>query len=236
MRIHMISALTALALALPATGQDSTTPTDELDEVVTTGQIQGGDKAMSAFLAGDYVTAEIEFEKNFWEIGHARGAMEQAVREATTTISQASAIPTVGAQGAGPSIEPVAPLVNVPNLRRGGTNTDNVLYSGNDRGFQLYMAGISEIQLGKIDEAEESFERAVKINSRLHDAQMRLALIRLQKGDFDYADKAYTKLRKAKLKCKPCKRKDELEEAESTLKRILHEYRTYMKENDRSRR
>jgi len=50
-------------ISAPALAKDTPSSSETIDEIIVTGTLQR-DTAMAAYLAGDYVTAEIEFERN----------------------------------------------------------------------------------------------------------------------------------------------------------------------------
>lgn len=213
-----------LAATLSVAAQ--TPESEPFDEIIVEGQIQGGDDAMSAFLAGDYETAEIEFEKNYDRIRFGRGRLENSLHSLSSQArsNQASGLGEVGSNGQGAAVQTPDSAIR-SSIIGTGSNTDSELYSGDDLGFQLYMAGLSELQLGKLDEAEDSFERALKRNGRLYDARMRLALLRLQNGDTEYARDQYAVIAKAKSRCgKHCRRLEEITIAEETLGELLKLY------------
>ena len=216
----------ALSIALAASPALAQTNTVE-DEVISRGVKRGGDPAMDAFFRGDFETAEIEFEKNFRIIKRGRTAIEQAGLTAQTGILNeiGSQTVTAGSQSAGGEIQGGNDLSGfAPNSISGNRTSDdpNVVMSGRDPGFQLYMAGLSELQQGKVEEAEKSFRRAMVLNKRLYDGRMRLALIRLGQGDRKYAEKQLKTLERQAESCKGyCDREEELMEARNTLRDLL---------------
>jgi len=200
---------------------ESALPDDENIEVI---QIEANvnDSAMRAFRSGDFELAQIEFRKN------ARCALRQENSEKAFISGLQNTFATQGAQG----------VVNsAPNTtgNRGASNSSSSLSSGtggnaanqsdnmayktrscNDRGYQLYMAGLSYIQLGQLDEAEWNFRKAAVQNKRLYDAHYRLALIFLLQGDSDAAADRLSSLKSLQIRCKDCDAKQEI------LARVQH--------------
>ena len=206
----------AAALSVPAVAQDSdpdtaiatlpsgpsTAPIE--DEIIVEGQRRGADAAMDAWLKGDYVTAEIEFEKNFsrLKVGerlrrtnveqNASDAIQGQIFDGANTGSGSSE----GGAAAGDNDTTFGAATLYTNQRfRPGDDDPNVISSGNDLGGQLYMAGLSEVKLGKYAEAKKSFERALFYNEYLFDARLRLGLLAVQDGDMKEAQKQLRKLR-----------------------------------------
>ena len=225
MLFRFVSVLVIGFLSEAAFAQTETSA--QIDEIIVEGQAAGGDPAMQAFLAGDYERAEIEFEKNYDTIRFGRGRLEQSVDDLRNQAltAQTNGLGEVGSGGQGASVQTPGSAIYGSALSSPSSDSET-LYSGDDLGFQLYMAGLSELKLGKIEEAEESFQRAIKRNGRLYDARMRLALIRLQQGDRDYAMKEYAVSAKAKTRCgSHCRRLEEITTAEKVLGEMISLYR-----------
>lgn len=190
------------------------TPTNELDEVVATGTIRGGDPAMSAFFNGDFETAEIEFEKNFRKIKRNEMVLKDSVAatRGNAALSDVRAgTPDVGGQGGAVSARGRT-QVNLSSLTLNVRKKGEGVLSGNDPGFQLYMAGLSQIQLKKYDAAKDSLRRAIVMNKRIYDAHMRLGVLYLRDGEIAKARKQYKKLEQADRRCKNiCDGKDDIQ-------------------------
>ena len=221
-----IRLLFTLAVALaPATALAQTNTVE--DEIIVQGTKRGGDPAMDAFFAGDFETAEIEFEKNFRIIKRERTDIERASEFADTRelADIGSTNVSAGGQGGGvvgggTDLSSVVPNSVAGNRPRDGD--PNVVYSGRDLGFQKYMAGLSELQQGKVVEAEKSFESAVALNKTLYDGRMRLGLIRLGTGDREGARKQLGILNRQANACgDSCERREELMESRALLERLL---------------
>ena len=211
MKTLLLSLLAATLVAPAAFAQDADpdAPAVIEDEVIVEGVRRGADDAMAAWLRGDYATAEIEFEKNFSRLKRfesiRRSAIEQNASDAIGGEINLGAGTGSGAsaQGADAGGEPAGTSLVYTNQRfKPGDDDPNLISSGNDLGGQLYMAGMSELQLGKYAEAKESFERALFFNETLHDARLRLGLLAVQEGDMKEANKQLAKLEKGLRGCK----------------------------------
>ena len=91
-----------------------------------------------------------------------------------------------------------------------------------DRGLQLYMAGLSQLQLNLSKEAENSFERAISLKNRLYDAHYRLALIKLLRQDKESAKTHFSKIKEILKVCDDCDVRDEILERIDYLKKALN--------------
>lgn len=208
----------SIAFYTPATAQSVV----EEDEIIIQGNKRRGpgDPAMNAFDAGDYATAEIEFEKNYKCARRAERSLEnaaQSARNGTTNNEIGNGAPEIGGGGsssAGSSTSASSSAV--------AENQDRKLKKRcEDKGFQLYMVGLSQLQLNKFAEAKVSFYRAVKFNKTLYDAHFRIGLLELRYGDIPKAEKQLTILQKKLKRCKKCEERPELEEAVMILSDAL---------------
>lgn len=199
--------LTASGYSLALAQEVSEQETYE-DVVVSRGQVQGTDPAMSAFLNGDYETAEIEFKKNYSNLIRQENLAFQALQQTqNNAISQQiiNGPPQPGGQG-GPSIGSVSPdgfdVRGLNQVAQREEESESRIGSGTDLGYQLYMTGLSQIQLKKYDEAKMSFMRALRRTKTLHDARFRLGLLELRDGNVAEARVQYNRLLKAQERCK----------------------------------
>jgi len=219
---------------LPVSAQTSPSVADE-DVVIAIGQkSQAGFNAMQAFNAGDYETAEIEFERHFDALKRSDRATRRAAQSSrnASLSSQLSAgagsIDTNGAGGGSTSQVTVNVSTNTSAsnaatqsgiLRKSSRKDRNVTYE--DFAFARYMTGLSQLQLGKFTEAKLSLRESVEHNYRNYDAQMRLGLLELREGEVLLARKRLIKLDKMRKACKSCKDKAEIKEATLTLAKAL---------------
>lgn len=200
--------LTLLSLGLILSTHTLAQEAEPMDEIISTGSIQT-DPAMSAWRAGDYATAEIEFDRNaFCALRAERNftSGKEAARDSSITANVAADAvgpPQVtGGQG-GVSITEAAPAptsqFNSSNFKKNKSATKRTC---EDRGFQLYMRGMSQLKLGKRAEAKESFSRAAAMRKNLYDAHFRLSLLEYQDGNIKEANKQFKKLKKLKSRYK----------------------------------
>jgi len=219
-------ALIGTIVSFPAVAQQATTSeepgTAEIpDEVIATARKQT-DPAMSAFLSGDYETAEIEFDKNAFcalrvERNFRSGlesARNDSIRSDVAGNSNVAPQPS-GGQGSGGGI--VVPSTVTP-VAVNNFNSSSFKKSESvnrrtceNRGFQIYMKGLSQLELGKVAEAKKTLSQATKIHRTLYDAHFKLSLLEYQEGNIEEAQRELKKLRKIASKCKRCVAKPEIE-------------------------
>ncbi len=220
LRIIGIS-LTALALnsafAASAYSQDSETSAAE-DEIIVRGStVWESHEGLDAFRNGDFEKAEIEFEKEFKSLKRARSATENAAIAADIGFDRAQDVGQASISGGGSGgpaggPPPEASAVNAPDLgvngsfssRRseGRTVFNDGKVTEQDFAFSKYMSGLSEVKLGKIDEAKSSFKTSLRYDKSNYDARMRLGLIYVLENDFDKAADQLESLEKLRSKCK----------------------------------
>ncbi len=228
---NIITMFTAILICVaslsitPVFAQDA----EPVDEIISRGSIQK-DPAMSAWNAGDYETAEIEFGKNAFCALRAERNFAAALESArdgsidaninsggSTTVT-----PSGGTNGSGLSgVQPPpssSTRLNSNNFKNKESKTKRTC---EDRGFQLYMMGVSQLKLGKRDEAKKTLIRAAKMRRSLYDVHFRLSLLEYQDGDIGKANKHYKILRKLEPKCKGCAAKDEIKAQVQYLKNLL---------------
>jgi hypothetical protein len=198
----------------PAYGEDI----DSIEEVITTGTIQT-DPAMSAWRSGDFETAEIEFrqnafcalriERNF--ISGVEGARDSTIRSDVGTDIDVPSQPSGGLGGAvvAPTSQPVIPKIQLNSSDFRDSDNEGTR-TCEDRGFQIYMMGMSQLKLGKRDEAKATLLRSTKLRKNLYDAHFRLSLLEYQDNNMKESNKHFKKLRKIGSKCKKCEAKKEI--------------------------
>lgn len=226
MRSFLISAIVALSLTGAAQAQESQSASNQPDdEVIAFGTKLGMDKGLSAFYAGDYETAEVEFEKSFRRIKRVEMLQEDGVRNAQqgAISSQLNfGLSEVSGQGGADS----ASQTNVSQVAA-DTASPGRTYFGErktrdeDKGYPLYMAGLSQIQLGKFDEAKASLERSIVFNKRIPDAHFRLGLLALQRQNADEAKAQLVDLALMMQKCGECDAAQEIGEKQTQLAQLI---------------
>lgn len=226
-KIALLGLFLIMVSSIPASAQQSEEP---IDEVISRGVKKATDPAMSAFLAGDFATAEIEFERNAFCALRATRNFRSGVESARDTTLRADVgtdtniaqQPTGGVGGVSinPSVPNVAPSASLRTSDFKKNESTNKR-SCSDRGFQLYMAGLSQIKLGKLANAKESFEKAIALRKTIHDAHFRLALLEYQDGNMKNANKQFKQLKRLQSKCKRCEFKEEIKNQVQYLSNIL---------------
>ncbi|MCA8902782.1 MAG: tetratricopeptide repeat protein [Hyphomonas sp.] len=194
---HPLCAILLFALSGPALAQSEPEVDGEkrLDtvEVREAHPIYGD--ALAAFNAGDYETAEAEFtlvyeyirrQINMRDIAFTQGRMSEDVGAGISDLDYSAFLLGVGADYARATRNP-----NVRQLDR------------DDMGVPLYMAGLSQIQLGKYAEAKKSFYSALAYRKDIPDIRFRIGLLELRDGDAAKAEKQVKALGKIIRKCTP---------------------------------
>jgi tetratricopeptide (TPR) repeat protein len=189
------------------------------DEVIANGtRVTGQHDGMDAFFNGDFETAEIEFEREFKGLRRFERARESAAEDAALSADRAQAQADAGtnvgssansrgggvpSQSAGSAAAANSGVTSNFSNRRGEGRmilTDGkVTYE--DFGFTRYMSGLSEIKLGKFDEAKVSLTQSLRYDESNFDARMRLGLLYLMDDDFEEAAKQLEKIDKQRRRC-----------------------------------
>ena len=203
-----------VSVPLPAVAQDEETvdPDTVTDTIIVTGGRRS--RGMSAFIAGDYATAEVEFAKNarcaLRRERNQVAALDQIQQNQATQAASAggAANGAGGQQGATAAPPPPQPGFQAPAQRQ-ETPRDDRLDCG-ERGFQVYMKGLSQLQLGKLDEAKASFRQAGNLDRTLYDAQYRLGLIAILEGNEAEARRRLRAVSSILRRCRRCEDRDEI--------------------------
>lgn len=209
---------------------DTLRETEVPDEVIATARKQT-DPAMSAFLAGDYETAEIEFDKNAFcalrvERNFRSGvesARDDSIRSTLAGNINTAPQPAGGPGGAvGVGIGAAPASVPINGINSSDFQKSNKRRTCEDRGFQVYMKGLSQLELGKTAEAKKTLSQATKIHRTLYDAHFKLSLLEYQDGNLDDAQKEFSKLKKIAARCKRCAAKPEIQGQVKYLDKLLN--------------
>jgi len=215
---------------------ESKNETDEyIDEIIVEGiRSWEGHDGMDAFRAGDFETAEIEFEQEFKSLRRRENAREAAAFSAEIGADRFQDInnAAVGGQsfgGPGGGGGTVSQLPGTPDLavdaRFSGKRAKgkNLLNDGvvnyEDFAFTKYMSGLSELQLGKYDQAKDSFKKSVSFYGKNYDARMRLGLLYVVQRDIDKAADQLEALDKLRIRCqkKSCEDYQDILDSSKTL-------------------
>jgi len=185
---------------------------------------------LKAFFDGDFEQAEIEFENEYKSLKRYERGRESAVQDAAlaTERTRMMAADRVIAGASSQDFTTVQPSVadsssSSPNIikKRGGGNTlltdGKVTYE--DFGFTRYMSALSEIKLGKFEEARDSLKTSLHYDETNFDARMRLGLLDIMDRDFEAAAKHLKKIDKQRRRCErqSCDDLDELRNAAVVL-------------------
>lgn len=214
----------------PVESQQNETVEDEV--IVHARRAWDGHKGMQAFWDGDYETAEFEFEKEFKRLKRRENGLYNMSQDTALGLERNAQISQAtqsfgGGSAATARIQSfrseAANMSSASNFRSSKIKGRNILNDGKDTsldfGFTKYMAGLSEIQLGKYKEAKSSFKTAIHFDKDNFDARMRLGLLYLTENDIDKAVKQLEKIEKIWVKCqkKKCADKTEIGDAALTL-------------------
>ena len=209
------------------TGMPAEADTRMLDTVEVTG-LQN-DPAMAAFRAGDYETAEVEFLENAMcalrlerslvaSFDGARIASDRADTFARSASSNSGANTRGAGAGASQDI-PVGVADTTSVAARSVENTSD--RTCDKRGRQLYFAGLSQVQLGKTQDALRNFERATAASKILYDAHYKIALIKLLEGDTRRAEAELAKIERILVRCRNCEARSEIIERRDHLTKAI---------------
>lgn len=186
---------------------------DEIERIIVSSQ--GLNPAMEAFNSGNYELAEIKFMENE-KCAHRKERNRQAFLEGVRE-SQISQEVSGGGVNTGSSmtdsnasrVEGNTPFSSSSKrASRQGLSKEDIRCS--NRSFQFYMAGMSQLQLGRTEDAENSFERAVALNQNEYDAHYRLALMKLLRDDSASAKEHMESIQDMLRRCYKCDVRDEI--------------------------
>ena len=158
-------------------------------------------------MRGDFATAEVEFKKNVRCIR--RNELQQDYAFDRASLPQAG----------------TADMPNIPNLPlRPDQIAERTCYS---KEWQLYMIGLSQIQLGRFAEAKKTLYSVMRMSKEdlLFDAHYRVGLLELLEGDIESANRRLDHLTKMQRKCQArgarCEVNADLEWATNYLTRAV---------------
>lgn len=222
----------SVALFVPiASAQDAEEGEATDERVLDTVEVRGvqNDAAMAAFQAGDYETAEVEFidnarcalrrERNLIASAeNARIGSDRAEVFANTATANTGAT-SGGTNEGGPSSTPTG-LADASRNSAQNTETRQDR-TCEKRGRQLYFAGLSQLQLGKTNEALRSFERATAASKILYDAHYKIGLIKLLTGDERAAKRELNKVEGILKRCRDCEARQEIVDRRDHLTKAL---------------
>ncbi len=204
----------------PAPAQATTQADGGADQEVVVRGFRG-DKAMYAFLTGDFVTAEAEFKNNYRCIRRlerlTESAFENAIADATqSSVRAAAGLATPNWSGNSPAF--------FNNPQRADEIAERTCHSPQ---WQLYMIGLAQIQLGRLPEAKKSLKRVIHESKEilLFDAHFRVGLLELMDGDVDRAQRRLKDLYSLQRSCErrgaKCEVHADIEDAADFLARAV---------------
>ncbi len=219
--VFVLSCATALILPSSLVAQEAAQETtSEEDRVLDTVRVEGAqnDAAMAAFRAGDFATAEVEFLDNAMCALRRERNLSASIDTARTDAARAETFSNSAGTSSGASDQGAsagAPQGATTNItassgvaaRNIDTKRDRTC---EERGRQLYMAGMSQIQLGKTNEALRNLEKATVASKVLYDAHYKIGLIKLLKGDSKTAKSELAKMEGILKRCRDCNDRPEI--------------------------
>ena len=212
-----LSLLVSTSINAQETEQSNTQePTaDDIEELVVLGTSQN-DVAMSAFRSGDFETAKEGFIQNArcalkreraldslitnQSIGVERASISQTAQTGTTSGGSGGA----GGPSGGTFVQGANPGTGGGSYQGSAQKKAEEVqeYSCENRGFQHYMLGLSQIQLGETEEALKNFKKATNLSRTLYDAHYRIGLISLLNNDIKESQRQLKKVEAIQNKCK----------------------------------
>lgn len=186
------------AIAQSDTGAEAAPAAQPDETIVVTGR---RDRALDAFLRGDFVTAEEEFRNNLRCIQRVDRQREASIEQAVSDSITASMLASVGAGG-----EPLSLMQSAghpPQIYNTPANVHRIAErTCHSPEWQLYMVGLSQIQQGELTDARHSLTLASRSRDELmFDAHFRIGLIDLMNGDVDRAERSLLRLNALQRNC-----------------------------------
>lgn len=188
------------------------------------------DAAMAAFQAGDFETAEVEFLDNAMCALRRERNLTASIENAQISSARAESFSDAVAnnsgastQGAGAGAAPQGAGVGIASVSGISANNVQTTYDRTceKRGYQLYFAGLSQIQLGKTEEALRSFERATAASRILYDAHYKIGLIQVLNGQPNKAKPQLKAIEGILKRCRNCEAKQEITERRDHLQSAI---------------
>jgi hypothetical protein len=191
---------------------------EEIERIIVSGS--NFDAAKRAFNAGDFELAEIEFKKNAkcaLRVERNKQALVTGLQNSSINNSlQNTASMQSGSSSQGGSVSNSGANLSTVTSSVGGKSANQTESTTvrnrtcNNRGYQLYMTGLSQIQLGRVDEAEKNLKTASFLNKNIYDAHYRLALMQLLRDDKTGAQKRLSNIQGVLNRCRDCEAREEI--------------------------
>ncbi|MGJ8681795.1 hypothetical protein [Paraglaciecola sp.] len=211
-----------LLLALPfgliaAQENSSAAPTQQDDQEIERIEVEGraGDSALQAFNSGNFALAEIEFKKNAKCALRAERNLQASINSFQNSQISQSLQSTAGnantqngsvSNTAGNSAPSTGKVINRTSKNKSILKARTC----ENRGFQMYMIGLTQLQLGRPTEAEEALRTAVFLNRNLYDAYYRLALIEFLRENKEEGEELFEDIQVILSRCRDCEAKGEI--------------------------
>lgn len=223
-----------LAAAPAALAQEEAAAGDEqaeraeapVDEIVVIGPKMRRDRAMDAFLRGDFETAELEFGKNARCVQRLESQRKWAHEQFVSDSITAEMLGNAGGPSAGQRQPSVSPSYQGPPA----SPTRTPKRTCEDEAFQLYMQALSLLQLGRYAEAKKLFYRVIALRKDIsvYDAHYRIGLLEVVAGDLKKANDRLAHLKTLQKRCRrigdKCEVADEIDESIIILASAIENY------------
>lgn len=227
-RWHSVAAFAVLfVLTQPTASSEESSERADDQQVLDTVEVRGvqNDVAMAAFQAGDFETAEVEFLDNAMCALRRERNLAYSVEAAQTNSLRAELL-EVSTGVDSNSSQSSASRGRQASFGASGVSTNGITRpydrTCDKRGRQLYFAGLSQVQLGKTDEALRSFERATAASRILYDAHYKIGLIKLLAGDTRAAQAQLGKIDGILKRCRNCEAQQEILDRRDHLSRAIN--------------
>jgi tetratricopeptide (TPR) repeat protein len=213
LQVALATAIAAAPLASAQAAADA--PANEGSDTEIVVEAFRRDRALDAFLRGDFAAAEAGFQENWKCIWRNQRLFEAGVRQAILDA-------TTGSQGTGRTYMSQQSYLSM--ARNPDEIRERTCFNAE---WQFYMMGLSQIQLGKFAEAKKSLSRAAEATSEelMFDAHYRLGLLEVLDGNIENADRRLSYLSKLQRRCKNrglrCELHEELDEATAYLRHAI---------------
>lgn len=213
---------TAMTCAFPLAQAQEEAPSEDEEVVLDTVEVTGiqDDAAMAAFRAGDFETAEVEFLDNAMCALRRERNRIASIEGAGVSADRAEVFANSGAIDSGASSRGAGASSN-QQVTTGIADTSGITATNVQTNFdrtceararQLYFAGLSQIQLGKTNEALRNFEKATSASKILFDAHYKIGLINLLQGNTSVAEAELNKIEGILERCRDCEAKQEIKD------------------------
>lgn len=232
LRPALVSFAALFAVSMPVTAQENAGTPSEDEVVLDTVEVVGvqNDPAMAAFRAGDFETAEIEFLDNARCALRAERQVVASFESARNEAARAETLASAGTIDSGASTRGQSAEAGSSFSSSGSSGSSVAARNVNRkvdrtceaRGRQMYFAGLSQIQLGKTDEALQSFQTATAESKILYDAHYKIGLIKLLDGQTKAAESELDKIENILKRCRDCEAKQEIIDRRDHLRKAIN--------------